>query len=46
VTLQTTNRNNKELRMSAIPKATDWISPDEYLEGERTAVAVAKASGA
>jgi len=23
--------------MSAIPKATDWISPDEYLEGERSA---------
>ncbi len=23
--------------MTAIPKAADWISPDEYLEGERSA---------
>jgi Uma2 family endonuclease len=35
--LQTANRNDKELRMSTILKATDWISPDEYLEGERSA---------
>jgi len=37
VTLQTADRNIEELRMSTILKATDWISPDEYLEGERSA---------
>ncbi len=25
------------MNVTAIPKATDWISPDEYLEGERSA---------
>jgi len=37
VTLQTADRNIEELRMSTILKTTDWISPDEYLEGERSA---------
>ena len=37
MTLQTADRNIEELRMSTILKATDWISPDEYLEGERSA---------
>jgi len=37
VTLQTADRNIEELRMSTILKATDWISPYEYLEGERSA---------
>ena len=37
MTLQTADRNIEELRMSTILKATDWISPYEYLEGERSA---------